>query len=105
MRRKYDPDNKSSREDKNRVSKTQPRGKPQLLTQALERLEANYAAESYRQITTPPTSVATTVVKEWYDHPLEQVQSQTRNNFMTISTNQVRRPDQNKITLLVCKII
>lgn len=92
MRRKYDPEDKSSREDKNRVTKTQPRGKPQLLTQALERLEANYAAaDVYRHNPTPPgqPTVAATVVKEWFDQPGEPVQ--TRNHFMSISTVQVRR--------------
>lgn len=88
MRRKYDPEDKTSREDKSRVTKTQPRGKPQLLTQALERLEANYAAaEVYRHNPTPPgqTSVTATVMKEWYDQPVEQ----NRNHFMSISTTQV----------------
>ncbi|XP_046662074.1 myb-related protein B-like isoform X3 [Homalodisca vitripennis] len=43
MRRKYDPEDKTAREEKNKVSKARG-SKTHLLTQALERAESNYEA-------------------------------------------------------------
>lgn len=84
MRRKYDPEDKSSREEKNRGNKTQPRSK-QLLTQALERLEANFAAENYRQSIVPTTvMVAPAIKQEWYPQSLEPIQDQAEFKPITI---------------------
>ncbi|XP_054278689.1 myb-related protein B-like [Macrosteles quadrilineatus] len=80
MRRKYDPEEKSSRDEKNKSNKSNLKGKTQLLTQALERAESKLDVfNTVRQLTTPihhytPT---TNVKQEWQEFAQPLSSSQT----------------------------
>lgn len=81
MRRKYDPEEKSSKDEKSKSNKSNLRGKTQLLTQALERAESKLDVfNTVRQLTTPihhytPT---TNVNQEWQEFAQPLSSSQVR---------------------------